>query len=225
MSAGALDGIVVVDFSRVLAGPYATMMLGDFGAEVIKIESTDGGDGFRAYPPMLGDQGVPYLWVNRNKRSVALDLKSPAGQAIAMDLIATADIVVENFSTGVMARFGLDYERVKQRKPDIIYCSVSSYGRNGPYANRIGFDLMRIMNTRYKIDTFQETYFVIRDFKELFDATAPGLATAPMLVYGAEGERTRLFAGRSQGGSGAVSRSRKPAMPHIEDGVYHTADG
>ncbi|MBP8305784.1 MAG: CoA transferase [Burkholderiaceae bacterium] len=136
----ALGGLRVIDFSHFIAGPYCTLMLGDFGAEVIKIESTDGGDGFRAYPPMLGDQGVPYLWVNRNKRSVALDLKSPAGQAIAMDLIATADIVVENFSTGVMARFGLDYERVKQRKPDIIYCSVSSYGRSGPYANRIGFD-------------------------------------------------------------------------------------
>ncbi len=136
----ALGGLRVIDFSHFIAGPYCTLMLADFGAEVIKIESTDGGDGFRAYPPALGDQGVPYLWVNRNKRSVALDLKSPAGQAIAMDLIATADIVVENFSTGVMARFGLDYERVVKRKPDIIYCSVSSYGRSGPFANRVGFD-------------------------------------------------------------------------------------
>ena len=136
----ALEGLRVIDFSHFIAGPYCTMMLADFGADVIKIESTDGGDGFRAYPPRLGDEGVPYLWVNRNKRSITLDLKSPAGQAIAMELIEKADVLVENFSTGVMARFGLDYERVVQRKPDIIYCSVSSSGRSGPFANRVGFD-------------------------------------------------------------------------------------
>ena len=141
----ALGGLRVIDFSHFIAGPFCTMMLADFGADVIKIESSGGGDGFRAYPPRLGgeagaSEGVPYLWVNRNKRSVTLDLKSPAGQAIAMELIGKADILVENFSTGVMARFGLDYERVVKHKPDIIYCSVSSYGRIGPFANRVGFD-------------------------------------------------------------------------------------
>ena len=130
----------VVDFSHFIAGPYATLILADFGAEVIKIESAGEGDSFRNYPPLVGGESVPYLWVNRNKQSVALDLKTPAGREIAQRLIDQADIVVENFSTGVMARLGLDYETVSKRRPDLIYCSISSYGRNGPYANRIGFD-------------------------------------------------------------------------------------
>jgi crotonobetainyl-CoA:carnitine CoA-transferase CaiB-like acyl-CoA transferase len=130
----------VVDFSHFIAGPYATLILADFGAEVIKIESAGEGDSFRNYPPLVGGEGVPYLWANRNKQSVALDLKTPAGREIAQRLIDQADIVVENFSTGVMARLGLDYETVSKRKPDLIYCSISSYGRSGPYANRIGFD-------------------------------------------------------------------------------------
>jgi hypothetical protein len=116
------------------------MMLADFGADVIKIESAEDGDGFRNYPPYLGDESVPYLWANRGKRSVGLDLKSAAGREIALQLAASADIVIENFSTGVMQRLGLDYEAVRARNPEVIYCSVSSYGRHGPFANRIGFD-------------------------------------------------------------------------------------
>ena len=136
----ALDGVRVVDFTHFIAGPYATMMLADFGADVIKIESAEDGDGFRNYPPYLGDESVPYLWANRGKRSVGLDLKSAAGREIALQLAASADIVIENFSTGVMQRLGLEYEAVRARNPEVIYCSVSSYGRHGPFANRIGFD-------------------------------------------------------------------------------------
>jgi formyl-CoA transferase len=135
-----LADLRVVDFTHFIAGPYATMILADFGAEVIKIESAGEGDAFRNYPPALGDEGVPYLWVNRNKQSIALDLKSAEGRKIAQDLIAEADIVVENFSTGVMARLGLDYDTVSRRKPDLIYCSISAYGRRGPFASRVGFD-------------------------------------------------------------------------------------
>lgn len=116
------------------------MILADFGAEVIKIENADEGDAFRHYPPSIGGEGVPYLWTNRNKSSVALDLKSAAGRAVALELIDKADVVVENFSTGVMARLGLDYETLSRRKADLIYCSISAYGRNGPFADRIGFD-------------------------------------------------------------------------------------
>ncbi len=134
-----LAGLRVVDFTHFIAGPYCTMILADMGAEVIKIEGLDG-DGFRHYPPKLAEESVPYLWTNRNKASVALDLKSAAGRRVALDLIATADVVAENFSTGVMQRLGLDYANVAQRKPDIIYCSISAYGRSGPYADRIGFD-------------------------------------------------------------------------------------
>lgn len=135
-----LTGIRVVDFSHFIAGPFATMMLADFGADVIKIESAGEGDGFRNYPPSLDGESIPYLWVNRNKRSVALDLKSASGRALALRLADAADVVVENFSTGVMRRLGLDYETLRTRNPRLIYCSISSYGRDGPFAHRVGFD-------------------------------------------------------------------------------------
>jgi crotonobetainyl-CoA:carnitine CoA-transferase CaiB-like acyl-CoA transferase len=138
----ALDGIRIIDFSHFIAGPFATMILADMGAEVIKIEAPERGDDLRRYPPVHVDlkHGAPFLWTNRNKRSVALDLKSAAGVQIARELIATADVVVENFSTGVMERFGLDYESCRKIEPEIIYCSVSAYGRDGSFADRLGFD-------------------------------------------------------------------------------------
>lgn len=138
----ALAGIRVVDFTHFIAGPFATMILADMGAEVIKIESPGGGDDFRQYPPF--DQGLglgaPFVWSNRNKRSIALDLKSDEGLAVARELIAKADVVVENFSSGVMRRFGLDYETCRRDNPRLIYCAVSAYGRDGRHADRLGFD-------------------------------------------------------------------------------------
>ena len=139
----ALSGIKVADFTHFVAGPLATMMLADFGADVIKIETPEKGDDFRHYPPIdpaIQAQGAPYLWTNRNKRSVAIDLKTPDGVKVALDLIASADVLMENFSTGVMARFGLDYETCARINPKLIYCSVSAYGREGPYSDRLGFD-------------------------------------------------------------------------------------
>jgi crotonobetainyl-CoA:carnitine CoA-transferase CaiB-like acyl-CoA transferase len=139
----ALQGIRVVDFSHFIAGPLATMMLADMGADVIKIEPPERGDELRYYPPAvpgLEQQGGPFTWGNRNKRSFALDLKAPAGAEIARQLIAHADVVVENFSTGVMQRFGLDYEACRKLNPKLVYCSVSAYGREGPFADRLGFD-------------------------------------------------------------------------------------
>ena len=139
----ALQGVCVVDFTHFIAGPLATMILADMGADVLKIEAPERGDELRYYPPAvpgLEAQGGPFLWSNRNKRSIALDLKSPAGLEVARDLVAKADVVVENFSTGVMARFGLDYEACRKINPRLIYCSVSAYGREGPYADRLGFD-------------------------------------------------------------------------------------
>jgi crotonobetainyl-CoA:carnitine CoA-transferase CaiB-like acyl-CoA transferase len=139
----ALDGIRIVDFTHFVAGPFATMMLADMGADVIKIEAPGRGDEFRYYPPAHPDEeslGAPYLWANRNKRSIALDLKSAEGQRVALELIATADIVTENFSTGVMERLGLGYETCRQLNPKLIYCSVSAYGREGAFADRLGFD-------------------------------------------------------------------------------------
>jgi crotonobetainyl-CoA:carnitine CoA-transferase CaiB-like acyl-CoA transferase len=138
----ALEGIRVVDFSHFIAGPFATMILADMGAEVIKIEAPGRGDDLRRYPPVHPElnHGAPFVWTNRNKQSVALDLKSPEGVAVARELIATADVVVENFSTGVMERFGLDYEACRKIRPEVIYCSVSAYGRDGRFADRLGFD-------------------------------------------------------------------------------------
>jgi crotonobetainyl-CoA:carnitine CoA-transferase CaiB-like acyl-CoA transferase len=138
----ALQGIRVIDFSHFIAGPFATMILADMGAEVIKIEAPGRGDDLRRYPPVHPDlkHGAPFLWTNRNKRSVAVDLKSPEGLKVVRELIAAADVVVENFSTGVMERLGLDYESCRKIRPEIIYCSVSAYGREGAFADRLGFD-------------------------------------------------------------------------------------
>jgi crotonobetainyl-CoA:carnitine CoA-transferase CaiB-like acyl-CoA transferase len=138
-----LKGLRVVDFTHFVAGPLATMTLADFGADVIKIEAPKRGDDFRHYPPVdpqMRAQGAPYLWTNRNKKSLALDMKSDAGLEVAKALITDADVLVENFSTGVMERFGLDYETCRQINPRLVYCSVSAYGREGPYADRLGFD-------------------------------------------------------------------------------------
>ena len=137
----ALSGIRVADFSHFIAGPLCSMILADLGAEVIKIEKADGGDDFRTLRPAVGeDQSSPFLWTNRNKRSIAIDLKQEAGVAVARDIIAKSDVVLENFSTGVMARFGLDYEMVSVGNPRLIYCSISAYGRSGPLKDRLGYD-------------------------------------------------------------------------------------
>ena len=129
-SRGPLDGVVVADFSRVLAGPLAAMMLGDLGAEVIKIERPGLGDDTRSWGPPFAEDGAAtyYLSVNRNKRSVVLDLADPAQRARARDLALSADVVVENFRAGTMARFGLDYESLQADNPELVYCRVSAYG-------------------------------------------------------------------------------------------------
>ena len=139
--APALAGIRIADFSHFIAGPFASTILSDMGAEVIKIEKIDGGDDFRRLGPAVTPQeGAPYVWTNRNKRGIALDLRKPEGQAIAREIIAKSDIVLENFSAGVMKRFGLDYDSLSKDHPRLIYCAVSAYGRSGPLADRLGFD-------------------------------------------------------------------------------------
>lgn len=140
---GALDGIVVVDFSRVLAGPYATMLLGDYGADVIKVERPGAGDDTRSWgPPYDSDGGATYFnAINRNKRSVALDLGSADGLERARALVDTADIVVENFRPGTMDRLGLGYDELSSRRPGLIYCSITGFGR-GTGAALPGYDLL-----------------------------------------------------------------------------------
>jgi crotonobetainyl-CoA:carnitine CoA-transferase CaiB-like acyl-CoA transferase len=137
----ALHGLLVVDFTRVVAGPACTQTLADFGAEVIKIENPEGGDDSRAYEHAeIGGESAAFLSLNRNKRDIALDLTNPAAREVARDLISRADVVVENFSASVMEKFGLDYPSVAPSNPRLVYCSISAYGRKGPFAFRPGFD-------------------------------------------------------------------------------------
>src|SRR3954466_11599083 len=137
----ALGGLLVVDFTRVVAGPACTQTLGDFGAEVIKIENPDGGDDTRSYEHAeLAGESAAFVSLNRNKRDIALDLTQPQAREVALQLIARADVVVENFSSGVMKKYGLDYASVAPSNPRLVYCSISAYGRQGRFASRPGFD-------------------------------------------------------------------------------------
>jgi crotonobetainyl-CoA:carnitine CoA-transferase CaiB-like acyl-CoA transferase len=137
----ALDGLLVVDFTRVVAGPACTQTLADFGAEVIKIENPDGGDDTRSYEHAdLAGESAAFVGLNRNKRGITLDLAQPAARDVARELIARADVVVENFSSGVMKKYGLDFASVAPSNPRLVYCSISAYGRQGPFASRPGFD-------------------------------------------------------------------------------------
>ena len=144
----SLDGIRILDLSRVLAGPWCTQTLADLGADVIKIERPGSGDDTRGWGPpfMTDDQGAEtyeaayYLGTNRNKRSVTCDIAQPAGQALIHELVAHCDVFVENFKVGDMARYGLDYASLKVLNPRLVYCSITGFGQNGPYAARAGYD-------------------------------------------------------------------------------------
>jgi crotonobetainyl-CoA:carnitine CoA-transferase CaiB-like acyl-CoA transferase len=136
----ALEGLKVLDLTTQLSGPYCAMILGDLGADVIKIERPDLGDDARATSPQLGGESAPFMTYNRNKRSVTLDLKHPEGRRIALRLAERADVVVENFKPGTAARLGVGYEDVRAVNPRAIYCSISGFGQTGPYRERGGFD-------------------------------------------------------------------------------------
>jgi crotonobetainyl-CoA:carnitine CoA-transferase CaiB-like acyl-CoA transferase len=138
-----LDGLTVLDFSRVLAGPYCTMQLGDLGARVIKIEQPGRGDDTRAWgPPFVGRESAYFLSVNRNKESLALDLKHPAAPAIVHALLARADVLVENFRPGTMERLGIGYDATAAKYPGLVYCSISGFGQSGPRRAEAGYDAM-----------------------------------------------------------------------------------
>lgn len=138
-----LDGIRVLDLTRVLAGPWATMSLADLGADVWKIENIKGGDDTRAWSvPSYKGVSTYYLCANRGKQSIALDLKRPEGRQIVLDLAARADIVVENFRAGTIERLGIGYEQVRKTNPGVIFCSISGYGQTGPERDRPGYDFI-----------------------------------------------------------------------------------
>ena len=144
MSKSLLNNVRVLDLTRVLAGPYCTQMLGDLGADVIKVEAPKRGDDTRHWGPPFADGGESayFLSANRNKRSMTLNLKTEKGGEILRTLIAKSDVLVENFRAGTLAGWGFDYEAIKEIRPDIIYCTITGYGYNGPYKNKPGYDFM-----------------------------------------------------------------------------------
>ncbi|MCR9130753.1 MAG: CoA transferase [Alphaproteobacteria bacterium] len=149
MAEGPLSHIKVLDLSRVLAGPWCTQILGDLGADVIKVENPDGGDDTRSWgPPFLKDdhgenaEAAYYLCANRNKRSIAVNMRSPQGLQVLKDLAAQSDVVIENYKTGGLRKYGLDYESVKALKDDIVYCSITGFGQDGPLADQPGYDFL-----------------------------------------------------------------------------------
>src|SRR6266540_685729 len=138
----ALEGVTVLDLSRVLAGPYCAMMLADMGADVLKLEEPEGGDASRTWPPFVAGEASVYLSMNRNKRNMTLNLKTPEAQAILKQLVSRADVLIENFRTGTMESFGLGYDVLQQINPRLIYCSVSAFGRTGPRKDSPGYEAL-----------------------------------------------------------------------------------
>jgi crotonobetainyl-CoA:carnitine CoA-transferase CaiB-like acyl-CoA transferase len=138
---GPLNGIRVLDLTRVLAGPFATMLLADLGAEVVKVERPGDGDETRLLEPVREGESHYFVSVNRNKRGVVIDLKRPAGRDLALRLARVSDVLIENFRPGVTARLGLDYEAVRSVNPAIVYCSISAFGQSGPLSQRSAFDI------------------------------------------------------------------------------------
>ena len=187
-----LEGIRVVDLTRVLSGPYCTMQLADLGAEVIKIEHPEKGDDTRAFaPPFQGDQAAYFLSVNRSKKSVTLDMKQKRAKELLWQLIAGAHVIVENFKPGAMDRLGFSYEAVKKHRPEMVYCSISGFGDTGIWQDRPGYDV------------------IVQGEAGVMDLTGPkdgaphkvGVAVSDLVsgLYGAQGILAALFSAKSTG--------------------------
>ena len=140
---GPLAGLKVIDLSHIMAGPTCSMLLADMGADVVKVEKIPGGDDARRMvPPKVGEESAAFLIMNRNKRGIALNLKSEEGRGVLLHLLQNADVLIENYRRGTMEKMGFGYEALRARNPKLIYCSISGFGRTGPYADRGGFDLV-----------------------------------------------------------------------------------
>ncbi len=195
----ALDGVKVLDLSRVLAGPWATQMLADFGADVIKVELPGKGDDTRGWgPPFLKlpdgsddpQESAYYLCCNRNKRSIAIDLTRPEGQDLIRKLAAEADIVVENFKVGGLAKYGLDYASLSQVNPRMVYCSITGFGQTGPYANRPGYDFVAQGMGGFMSITGEEGGGPLRAGVAMADLSTGNMAMISILLALRHAERT-----------------------------------
>src|SRR5580700_278993 len=142
MPAGPFAGVLVVDLTRVLAGPYCTMMLAELGARVIKVENPDGGDDSRRFSPFHGDKSAYFLSLNRGKESIALNLKCDEDRALLLKMIRRADVVVENYRPGTLERLGCGYNCLKELNPRLIYASVSGFGHTGPWSHKPAYDMI-----------------------------------------------------------------------------------
>ena len=198
---GALSNIVILDLSRILAGPYATMMLGDLGARVLKIEQPGQGDDTRRWGPPFTANGESayFLCINRNKESMTLNLKTAEGRAILRDLVLHADVLVENFMVGAMDEFGLGYSSLREVNPALIYCSITGYGQTGPYAHRPGYDIAieaeaGIMSITGPADSTTESGEPFKVGVAIVDITA-GM-NAVMAILAALHHRTRTGQGQ-----------------------------
>ncbi len=244
LQSSALGGLRVIDFTHFIAGPMATMILADAGADVIKIEKPKGDDQryFAPSEASLDGQGASFLWANRNKRSITLDLKTDAGRAIAQALARDADVVIENFTSRVMAQYGLDYETLSRENPGLIYCSVSAFGRSGELADRAGFDTIMQAESGFMSLTGYADRDGVRTGPAVMDMACAMMASNAILIALAARHRTGkgqhvdvplfdtgvlmtgfmtaqyLFSGKVPKRNGNVSNDAVPS------GVFPTAD-
>ncbi len=200
----ALQGVTVLDLSRVLAGPFCAMLLADMGAEVLKVEEPEGGDESRTWPPFLEGEGAGYLSMNRNKRNMTLNLKTPQGQEILKRLAARSDVLIENFRTGTMEGFGLGYETLQEINPRLVYCAVSVFGRSGPYKDKAGYEALMQAHSGVMSITGEPDGPPLRCGVSLLD-----LGTGLMAAYGV---MNALF-----------HRERTGQGQHVEVSLFETA--
>jgi crotonobetainyl-CoA:carnitine CoA-transferase CaiB-like acyl-CoA transferase len=192
---GPLAGVRVADLSRVLAGPYCTMVLADLGADVVKVERPEGGDETRSWgPPFAGGEAAYYLSVNRGKRSCALDLSQPEGRALALELCAGADVVLENFKVGGADRLGVGYEQVRERNPRVVYCSITGFGSEREPRGRPGYDFVAQAESGLMSITGPEEGPPYKVGVALVDVLAGLHAAAAVLaaLHGGEGARIEV---------------------------------
>ena len=201
--AGALAGIKVVDLSRVLAGPWASQLLADLGADVVKIEKPDSGDDTRQWaPPSLPDGKAAYfLCANRGKRSLTVDISQPAGQEIVRKLAAEADVLLENYKVGGLARYGLDYASLKAVNPRLVYCSITGFGQNGPYAGLAGYD------------------YIVQGMSGLMSITGPADGEPHKVGVAVSDLFTGLYAANAVQAA-LIARERSGAGQHIDMALF-----
>src|SRR5438093_4040335 len=192
--AGPLQGIRVVDLTRVLAGPFATQSLGDLGAEILKIEPPGGGDETRRFPPFIAGESHYFLGINRNKKSLVIDLQQKAGADILRRLVAGADILVENYRPGVMDRLGLGYDALKALNPGLIYCAISGFGLTGPLRDKPSFDIVTQALTGALSINGERGHMPVKLGIPLGDMV--GGVFGPMAILAALHERTQTGCGR-----------------------------